>query len=50
MEDIIEINGIKYRKVEEKNIKWLSDNIPQFDRKVLDDIIEKSILPDNPKK
>ena len=30
-------------------IKWLKDNIKQFNKEVLDKIIENSKTPDNPK-
>lgn len=31
------------------DIKWLKENVKQFNQKVLDKIIENSILPDKPK-
>jgi hypothetical protein len=37
------------KQLTKEEIKWLEKNIEQFDRKVLDKIIEDSVLPDKPK-
>ena len=37
------------KQLTEKDMGWLKKNIKQFDKKVLDKIIEKSILPNKPK-
>ena len=37
------------KNLTEKDIEWLKNNVKQFDAKVLEDIIENSVLPDKPK-
>jgi len=32
-----------------KDIEWLKKNVQQFNQKVLNEVIENSIKPDNPK-
>jgi hypothetical protein len=47
-------NGLPYylhpKNLSKENIAWLKKNVKQFDQKVLDRIIERSILPDKPRK
>jgi hypothetical protein len=38
------------KQLTEQDKTWLKDNIKQYDEKVLNEIIENSILPDKPKK
>ena len=38
------------KNLTKENIEWLRKNVKQFDKKILDKIIEKSELPDKPKK
>ena len=37
------------KELTESDIKWLKENIEQFDKEVLDKVIENSELPDKPK-
>ena len=37
------------KQLTKQDISWLKKNVKQFDQKVLDKVIENSILPDNPK-
>jgi hypothetical protein len=37
------------KNITKEHISWLEKNIKQFDKKVLDKIIENSMLPDKPK-
>jgi arabinogalactan endo-1,4-beta-galactosidase len=37
------------KNLTKEDIKWLKKNIKQFDKKVLDKIIQDSVLPDKPK-
>jgi hypothetical protein len=36
------------KELTESDIKWLKENIKQFDKEVLDKVIENSVLPDKP--
>ena len=37
------------KQLSEIDISWLKANVKQFDQTVLDNVIERSIIPDNPK-
>jgi hypothetical protein len=37
------------KQLTKEDIDWLRTNIRQFDRKVLKEIVENSVLPDKPK-
>ena len=37
------------KNLSKEDIAWLKKNVKQFDKKVLDKVIEDSILPDKPK-
>ena len=38
------------KQLTKENTKWLEKNVKQFDKKILDKIINDSILPDKPKR
>jgi hypothetical protein len=38
------------KSLTKENIAWLKKNVKQFDQKVLNRILERSVLPDNPKR